>query len=161
LKLCKQFLKGWDWNLKGEKKKRRDQIAYDLKMLEVNEELGPLNTQQLELRCYLMKENFLIIDEEELFWKQRAHENWLMHGDNEFIVLVMVGEEKNNIVFLEDGDKKIFGDENILEHATQYYVELFGPTPGNLFEFDMEVWNGLEKLDDTDNQILCGKFSEK
>jgi hypothetical protein len=77
-----------------------------------------------------------------------------------FIVLVMV-EEKNNIVFLEDGDKKIFGDENILEHATQYYVELFGPTPGNLLQIDMEVWNGLEKLDDTDNQILCGKISEK
>jgi hypothetical protein len=81
LKLCKQFLKGWVWNLKGEKKKKRDQIIYDLNRLEMDEERGPLNIQQLEARCYLMKENFLMIDEDELFWKQRTHENWLMHGD--------------------------------------------------------------------------------
>jgi hypothetical protein len=31
--------------LKGEKKKKRDQIIYDLNRLERNEELGPLNIQ--------------------------------------------------------------------------------------------------------------------
>jgi hypothetical protein len=68
-----------------------------------------------------MKENFLMIDEDELFWKQRAHENWLMHGDgnNEYFHRIANGRRrKNNIVFLEDGDKRIFGDKDILEHAT-------------------------------------------
>jgi hypothetical protein len=45
LKLCKQYHKGWDWNLKGVKKKRRDQITYELKKLEENEESDPLNNE--------------------------------------------------------------------------------------------------------------------
>jgi hypothetical protein len=75
LKLCKQYLKGCDWNLKCMKKRRRDHITYELKILEENEESSPLNNQQLESRCFLMRENFLILDEEELFWKWRLHEN--------------------------------------------------------------------------------------
>jgi hypothetical protein len=59
---------------------------------------------------------------------------------------------------LEEGDRKIF-DEKILEHATQYYSKLFGPAPGNLFQVDREVWDGLEQL--LDNQVLCDYFSEK
>jgi hypothetical protein len=57
------------------KKRRRDHITYELKILEENEESSPLNNQQLESRCFLMRENFLILDEEELFWKWRLHEN--------------------------------------------------------------------------------------
>ena len=105
-----------------------------------------------------------MIDEDELFWKQRTHENWLKHGDgnNEYFHRIANGRRrKNNIVFLEDGDKRIFGDENILEHATQFYTELFGPALGNLFQIDMEIWNGIERLDDIDNQVLCGQFCEK
>jgi hypothetical protein len=44
-----------------------------------------------------MKENFLMTDEDELFWKQRTHENWLMHGDgnNEYFHrMLIVGDEK-------------------------------------------------------------------
>jgi hypothetical protein len=105
LKLCKQYLKGWDWNLKGVKKKRRDQIAYELKKLEENEESDPLNSEQIEYRCSLMTENLMMLDEEELFWKQRAHENWLFQGDgnNDYFHRIANGRKrKNNIIFLKE-----------------------------------------------------------
>jgi hypothetical protein len=76
-----------------------------------------------------------------------------------FTVLLMEGEGKT-ILSSWKMETRIFWDENILEHATPYY-ELFGPAPGNLFQIDMEVWNGLEQLDETNNQTICGKFSKK
>jgi hypothetical protein len=163
MKLCKQYLKGWDWNLKG-MKKRSDQIASELKKLEEIEESDLLNSNQIDYRCSLMTEILMMLDEEEIFWKQRAHENWLLHGDgnNEYFHRIANGRRrKNNIFFLEDGDRKIFGDENIFLHATEYYSGLFGPAPGNMFQIDREVWDGLEQLNELDNNVLCDHFSEK
>ncbi|KAL5655417.1 hypothetical protein ACJX0J_034736, partial [Zea mays] len=42
-----KYLKGWDWNLKGVKK-RRDQIAYELRKLEEIEESDLLNSNQID-----------------------------------------------------------------------------------------------------------------
>jgi hypothetical protein len=83
-------------------------------------------------------------------------------GNNDFFHRIANGRRrKNNIVFLEDSDRKIVGNENILEHATQYYSKLFGPAIGNIFQMDMGIWSGIEKLNEFDNQILCGDFTEK
>ncbi|AQK46104.1 hypothetical protein ZEAMMB73_Zm00001d026294 [Zea mays] len=135
LKLCKQYLKGWDWNMKGQKKKRKAQIQVDLGNLEKLEEQYGLNTHQLELKMSLLGENLDMIIEEETYWKQRSHEKWLLKGDgnNEFFHRIASGrKKKNDILFFEDNGTRIEGD-HMLEHATSYYADLFGPTPGNLF----------------------------
>jgi mannosylglycoprotein endo-beta-mannosidase len=54
----------------------------------------------------------------------------------------------------------IEGVQNLLDHATKYYKELFGPEPGNGFRLDPEIWEGYDKLSDDDNRILCQPFSE-
>ena len=93
-------------------KKRRDQITYELRKLEESEESDLLNSNQIEYRCSLMTEILMMLDEEELFWKQRAHENWLLQGDgnNEYFHRIVNGRKrKNNIIFLEEGDKKSLG----------------------------------------------------
>jgi hypothetical protein len=48
-----------------------------------------------------------------------------------------------------------------LLHATKYYLELFGLAPGNMFQVDKEVWDGLGQLNELDNNVLCDNFSEK
>jgi hypothetical protein len=113
-----------------------------------------------------MTENLMMLDEKEPFWKQRAHDNWLFQGDgnNDYDYFHRIAngrKRKNNIIFLEEGNKKIFGDENILLHATKYYLELFGLAPGNMFQVDKEVWDGLGQLNELDNNVLCDNFSEK
>jgi hypothetical protein len=73
--------------------------------------------------------------EEEIFGRQRSHENWLMKcdGNNEFFHCIANGRKrKNNILSLEDDGRKTIGDE-LLEYAPQYYVNLFGPAPFNMF----------------------------
>ena len=59
-----------------------------------------------------MTEILMMLDEEELFWKQRAHENWLLHGDgnNEYFHLIANGRRrKNNIIFLKMEIGKFLG----------------------------------------------------
>lgn len=43
----------------------------------------------------------------------------------------------------------------MLEHATNYYADLFGPAPGNLFQVDDSIWNNAEHISDSENRTLC------
>ena len=59
-----------------------------------------------------------------------------------------------------DGDQVIEGEDNLLNHATAYYKELFGPAEGNAFALDPNLWNEGERASDEDNDFLRGPFSE-
>lgn len=37
------------------------------------------------------------------------------------------------------------GTGNILKLATEYYKDLFGPAPGNVFAIDQDMWDGSKK----------------
>jgi hypothetical protein len=53
---------------------------------------------------------------------------------------------KNTIHVMKCGEVQIEGTENLISHATEYYKELFGPTPGNQFHMNLDTWNDHEKL---------------
>lgn len=55
----------------------------------------------------------------------------------------------------------IEGEENLVQHATSYYKELFGPAEGNAFPLDSNMWKEGEKVSAEDNTILVGPFSEE
>jgi len=63
---------------------------------------------------------------------------------NIFIEWPMEEKEKNTILSMEDGTRIIEGDENLLNHATTYYKNLFGPEIGNAFPLDPSLWNDEE-----------------
>jgi len=47
-----------------------------------------------------------------------------------------------------------------LDHATQYYKQLFGPAPGNILPIDPNLWLDDEKVTKEDNLLLTQPFSE-
>ena len=55
---------------------------------------------------------------------------------------------------LNVGDTIIEGTDNLLAHATDFYKNLFGPAPGNLFKMEQDSWGVEEKLSEEDNNIL-------
>jgi hypothetical protein len=67
IKKVNKYLKGWGFNLSGMRKQRKKDIQENLEKLEVLEELGPLNADQVKKRLELKLELFNILDEEELF----------------------------------------------------------------------------------------------
>jgi mannosylglycoprotein endo-beta-mannosidase len=129
LKLFKQYFKGWSFNLQGELRKKRVQISEKLTKIESYEETSFLGFHQLARKVYLIKEYLQLLDQEETYWVNRCHENWLLKGDNNtsyFHKIANGRKRKNNVVSLENNGELIEGDENLLKHATDYYKELFG-----------------------------------
>jgi hypothetical protein len=60
---------------------------------------------------------------------------------------------------LKENDILIEGTDNLISHATAYYKNLFGPAPGNILDFDPNMWNPHEKLSEEENLILTRPFS--
>jgi hypothetical protein len=58
-----------------------------------------------------------------------------------------------------DNGLNIEGTSELIEHATTYYKNLFGPAPGNLFKLNHNMWKPHEILKDEDNEILSKPFS--
>jgi len=97
-----------------------------------------------------------MLEDEELYWYKRAHENWLHKGDNntDYFHRIANGRKmKNTIISLMDGDQNIEGDDNLIKHATSYYKQLFGLAPGNTFPTYHNLWKEGELFTDADNDF--------
>ena len=71
-----------------------------------------------------------LLDQEEAYWHKRCHEEWLLKGDNntKYSHKIANGRKRKNTIISLDKDGLIIeGDENLLQHATEYYSDLFGP----------------------------------
>ena len=112
--------------------------------MESLEENCLLTSEHLSRKTTIITELFKINEEEELYWYQRSHDKQLHDGDNntEYFHRVANGRKrKKNILSMEDGTRIIEGDEDLLNHATTYYKNLFGPEIGNAFPLDPSLWN--------------------
>jgi len=115
-------------------------------------------------KSQLLQEIIKINEEDELYWFKRSHEKWLLEGDNntEYFHRVANGRKRRNtIITLMDGENIIEGDEDLLNHATEYYRNLFGPVPESSLPIDPNLWEPDEKVTDADNSLLTCPFSEE
>jgi hypothetical protein len=71
----------------------------------------------------------------------------------------MVANEKNTMMCLDDNGVVIEGTDKLIDHATSYYKNLFGPAPGNLFPINHSMWKPHEKMDDKDKEIISRPFT--
>lgn len=163
MKLVKQFFKGWGFNLQGELRKKRAELQGELTMLEEVEENSCLTSEQILRKHWVICENLKLLEQEEMYWYQRSHETWLLKGDNNtdyFHKCANGQKRKNTIISLEKDGDCIEGDDNLIQHASEYYSELFGPVPQHNIHMDSSVWNNAYKLSETDNNSLCQPFSK-
>jgi hypothetical protein len=87
----------------------------------------------------LIRESFQLLDQEESYWHNRCHEQWLLKGDNNtsYFHKIANGRKRKHIVISLKKDGKIIeGNENLLRNATEYYSELFGPRENHSLHFD-------------------------
>jgi len=61
--------------------------------------------------------------------------------------------KKNNIISLEKDGQVIEGDDKLLEHATEYYSELFGPPIEYEVQMDPSIWEDAPKVSSNDNNL--------
>jgi sugar diacid utilization regulator len=111
----------------------------------------------------LVKENLQLLEQEEIYWSNRCHEQWLLQGDNNtsyFHRIASCRQRKNIVLSLEKDGVIIEGDENLLNHATEYYSELFDSGDDRNIHIDQNMWEALEVVSVDDNEKLCRPFSE-
>lgn len=164
LKLVKHFFKGWGFNLQGELRKQRKEFQEELANLEGIEETIGLTNSQIDRKAWLLCENFKSLDQEEVYWYERSHETWLLQGYNNtafFHRCANRRKRKNNILSLEKDGQIIEGDDNILDHASDYYSDLFGPSAEYEIQIDPNLWDDAPKVNEADNRLLCRPFSEQ
>ena len=150
-------MKGWGYNRQGAQNKRKKALQEELLSLEALEESCSLTMEQVTRKTVVLAEIFKINEEEEIYWQQRSHDKLLHEGDNNtgyFHRMANGRRRKNLIISMEDGNKIIEGDDNLLHHATTYYKNLFGPKNGNAFPLDPSLWTTNEKVDEEENAIL-------
>ena len=136
----------------------------ELAMLEELEEQDMLPPDLYSRKVDVSAELYELLVNEVIFWLQQSHERWLLKGDlntDYFHKIAKGRKRKNTIHSMNVGDVTIEGTDNILRHATDFYKSLFGPSPGNLFLLDPEIWGDNERLDEADNLILTRPFSEE
>ena len=66
------------------------------------------------------------------------------------------------MIFSLEGDNGIIKEQDqLLDHATQYYKSLFGPVGDSRVELDPECWGIHEKISVVDNNHLTAPFTEE
>lgn len=131
IKRVKKFLTGWGKSLRGHTRKYKNILQDELLALELLEEVDSLPSHLLDKKTFIQSELLKLMEEEELYWHKRSNSNWLLRGDNNNGFFHRVANEKkrkNTIFSLHHEDNIIEDDKLIIEHATQYYKNLFGPS---------------------------------
>jgi hypothetical protein len=126
------------------------------------EEENSLIAVQYMRKSELQYENMRLLEEEELYWYKRSHEEWLLKGDNtEFFHRIANGKKRKNTIFSLQGEGGVVeGDENLVSLATNFYKELFGPSTDHNIPLNLNLWGLAEKVSDNENGLLCKPFSE-
>jgi hypothetical protein len=135
-----------------------------LVVLEELEERGPLSAAECENKIRWKAELLQILEDEELYWFKRRHETWLLRGDNntKYFHLIANGRKRKQIIFsLKNGASTVRGTNDLLAHAIDFYINLFGPGEWGAFEFDIDLWQDQEKVFDLENEELIEPFTKE
>lgn len=162
LKWFKKYFKGWGSNLYGTTKKRNAALKEELASIEKVEETSCLSPELYTTKVDIQVELNDIYADEELAWAQKSHERWILEGDQNtaYFHRVANGRRRKNTIFSwKHGDDVIEDTDNILQHATEFYKNLSGPTPGNTFSISSSMWPTEEILNDEDDQSLTRPFT--
>lgn len=101
---------------------------------------------------------------EELYWQQRGSENWVLRGDSnaQFFQQHANGRRRKNLIRSLDSENGVLqSQEDIEQHITYFYKELFGDnTPAGIRLAD-NFWFWTIRVSAEDSMALTEEFSEK
>jgi hypothetical protein len=135
----------------------------ELEILEKEEDEECLSANKLSRKTFIQTEMLRLAEEEESYWHKRSNSMWLLKGDNNtafFHRMANRKKRKNTIFSLSHNEQIIEGDDALVEHATHYYKDLFGPSSSSGLHIDQECWEVDEKVNEQENTELEKPFTE-
>ena len=104
-----------------------------------------------------------IYQREEIYWKQRGDEEWVLEGDtnSKFFHQFASGRRRKNIIRSLDSESGVITSQDIENHITSFYKRLFGSaTPSGLVLAD-NFWEGRQRVSAEDKEWLTREFGEE
>ena len=114
------------------------------------------------LRRYALENSLMeIYKREELFWRQRSRQNWLLKGDTNtayFHAIANGRRRKCSIPYLWDGDHLLEEARDISSHIYSFYKELFMAAPRTGVALSPNFWLDGARVTDDENAELTLPF---
>jgi hypothetical protein len=105
-----------------------------------------------------------MLREEELKWYQRSKDKHLLEGDSNtkyFHLLANGRHRKYHIFQLQDGGRRICGDEELKRYIISYYKCFFGLPNDSSVRLDESRRDDIPLVMDEENMILVEEFIEE
>ncbi|KAE8798604.1 hypothetical protein D1007_26086 [Hordeum vulgare] len=126
------FMRGWGANLDAEPRARKGALLHQIKALDAIADGPGLSPGERSTRYSLEASHIEIFKGEELFWKRRGDQNWLLKGDANtiyFHAIVNGRGRKCAIPYLWDDDSLLEHPDEISSHIYSFYKALFTAEP--------------------------------
>lgn len=94
--------------------------------------------------------------------KKSGGEKWLLAGDSNssyFHECANGRRRKMQIAMLESDGQEIIDTQQLKEHVTNYYKQLFGSAETANMHLDQNFWSSSQRLDQANNDQLVRPFS--
>ena len=134
----------------------------NLKAIDTESDQHDIPATKWEERHKLELELMEIYQQEELFWRKRGGEKWLLEGDANtsfFHRLVNGRKRKCTIKQLEDGENLISETEQLKKFITDYYKSLFGSEQPSSIHLQSDIWADHGFVTADDNSELVKDFT--
>lgn len=159
-------MRGWGNNCRGEIRRRKMELVSRLEEIDKQAELNAATSDWFDWKIRYEVEAQLVgvYAAEEVYWQKRRSEQWLLKGDantDYFHKIANGRKRKASILSLEDDSRLITENEELREHITQYYKQLFRREVDASVHLAEDVWVDDERVSQQENQALCRPFSLK
>lgn len=149
LQHLRRKLRGWSFNLQGEKKRLKVSLLAKIDHFELLNESNSLSSSDFAEweQCKIALHN--LYHQEESHWQQRAKLKWFLEGDQNtkfFHLTATQRQRKNTILSLEINGSLIFDTQIIRDHITSYYKNLLGQSEPRLISLGNRLWSTSEQL---------------
>ncbi|OMO71257.1 reverse transcriptase [Corchorus capsularis] len=123
LKRCRELLKEWCRENNKDRKMKENLRAAIADIQDVGKDI-----EDRECIEDMTEQLHKIMEQEEVYWHQRARVNWLKCGDKNthfFHQTTLQRRQKNKVLRLKSGDQWLEAKEDIMEEFTKYYENIF------------------------------------
>jgi hypothetical protein len=145
----------WDRNVLGELEKRINKVKKELEKCR-RARLTQENVNQEHVLRYQLDR---LLDQQHIYWKQRAHPLWLLKGDRNtkyFHVCASERKRRNNIKALREDGGDVIEGSTLKLFITNHYKSLFSSHAGSIMEVVQKVKMRVSK---TMNEALLKTFT--
>jgi hypothetical protein len=149
-------------NVGAELRQKKGLLLTEIKNLDSRSDFEGLSAEEW-LWWYALEDSLLeIYRGEEVFWRQRSCQNWLLRGDANtayFHAIANGRRRKCSIPYLWDRNNLLEDAREISDHVYSFYKELFTAGPRSGISLSVNFWPVGAMVSDNENVELTRPFS--